>query len=238
MRVGVLIQTRELMQLGTDCRMATLGRRSVLAQVIQRVQTTASIDGCAIITGTDQRDNAVADLAKFQGLACFRSPSDRPGQALSLALGKLQWDAFVSVRSDSPLISSELIERAMQEFTSGSYELVTLGSDRGFPLGQEVEVVQSRLLLTRAPFVRLPDSRQPLAQWFQKLVPKNLFLRVRCEQDWSDVSMAIESIDDLERMRWFLQAAGTSIWNASWTAVALEMRRLGCSRLDADEAAA
>lgn len=238
MRVGVLIQTREPYQLGPDCRVATLGKRSVLAQVIQRVQTTFGIDSCAVITGTDQRDNAVADLAKFQGIACFRSPSDRPGQALNLALAKLQWDAFVSVRSDSPLISTELIERAVREFESGSYELVTLGPDRGFPLGQEVEVVQSRLLLTRAPFTRLADSRQPLAQWFQKLVPKAAFHRLKCENDWSDISMAIESMDDLERMRWFIQATGHSIWNAPWTAVALEMRRLGCSRLESDEAAA
>ena len=238
MRVGVLIQTRERSTVGPDCRLATLGTRSVLTQVVQRVRGLDDIEGCAILTGTDARDHGVVEVARLQGLPYFRSPADRPGQAMRYAVTQLGWDAVIAIRCDSPLISVDLLEQARRRFIEGDYDLVSVGAEQGFPLGLEVEIIRSRWLIARAPLIRLADERQPLLSWFQPTVPRFATLALSDQTDWSDVSLAIESPQDLEQMRWLSQAHGTSLWHWPWEVVAAEVRRWGASRLSSDEAAA
>ena len=102
----------------------------------------------------------------------------------------------------------------------------------------EVEIIRSRWLIARAPLIRLADERQPLLSWFQPTVPRFATLALSDQTDWSDVSLAIESPQDLEQMRWLSQTHGTSLWHWPWEVVAAEVRRWGASRLSSDEAAA
>jgi len=224
---------------GPDCRLAPLGRKSVLAHVFRRVAEIPGICGTLLVADSEAHDDAVVDHARFHDIPCYRSPADRPAQAMALGVGQSRWDAFVAVRATAPLIDPQLIAAAVARFAEGNCDLVTNQRTRAFPAGQEVEVLASRLLLQRAPFLGHLDPRASLARWFQRLIPPARIAALPADGDWSDVAMNAETPDDLERLRWFVNACGPPAMTWDWKSVAAEMRRLGCGRLDStDEAAA
>ena len=216
-----------------------LGRRSVLSHVIHRIAQVPDLEGIVLIAGIEPRDEAIVDQARRQRVAVFRSPADRPSQAMAIGLGSLGWEAFVAVRATSPLIDPMLIREGVERFRLGDLDL--LGNQRmsTFPAGQEIEVLSSRLLLQRAPFLGHLDPHASLTRWFARLIPPARQQRIDAGGDWSDVSMSAESLEDLERLRWFLAAVGPEALASDWKRIATEMRRLGCARFDAiDDAAA
>lgn len=239
MRIGVLIHARSSHWSGLDCRCVPLGPRSVAGHVLERVGRLRDCDDPIVIASTDVSDDAIADLCRTMRIRCVRSPLDRPAQAMATSLAQTGWDAFVWLRMDAPLIDPELIADAVESFRSGDWDLVTNRRPMSFPVGQEVEVLRSRLLLQRAPFLRPADVLTSVTQWFQRVLPPQRIQRLKADGLWSDVSMSVESMDDLERLRWLVDALGPALFRLPWRVVATEMRRLGCaSRELSDEAAA
>lgn len=241
MRIGVLIQARMHSRGCPGKSLAPLGPRSVLGHVIRRCRGSELACEVAVATTVDHGDDMLTEFCGYNGVRCFRGPTGHVAQRLALALNQLGWTACVRIFGDCPLIDSRLIDDAIRRFAVGDVDLVTNTRGATFPLGQEVELIRSSLLCQRAPFMTHGADSELVTPWFYRRIPSGRVGLLRCDREWSgaDVSMKVNRVDDLERLRQLHREVGSELFDMSWHEVveAMSPTQGGLSRTDEELAA-
>lgn len=119
-----------------------LGRASVLAQVISRVQRCRLVDDVIVATTTNRGDDVVVEESRKHGAAVHRgSEEDVLARYYGAALGA---DVVVRVTSDCPLFDPDLLTRILTRFrerrANGRVDYLSNTVTRSFPRGLDAEV--------------------------------------------------------------------------------------------------
>jgi spore coat polysaccharide biosynthesis protein SpsF len=139
-----------------------LGRRPVLARMVERVRLAALSGTVVVATTTHPADDAIEALCAEEGVACFR------GDALDLLDRHVQaarrFDAVhvVKIPSDCPLIDPEVIDRVIGTYLSrpGAWDYVSNLHPATWPDGNDVEVMPRSALETAWAEATRPYERE------------------------------------------------------------------------------
>ena len=121
------------------------------------------IDRVVVATSTDDSDGPVADFCREYGIACHRGPLEDVAKRFVEALDVFGLDAFVRICGDSPLLDYRLVDRAVEIFNSGQFDMVTNVLHRTFPKGQSVEVIDSKMFKQAYPLMREDSEREHIS---------------------------------------------------------------------------
>jgi spore coat polysaccharide biosynthesis protein SpsF len=156
MRPIAVIQARTGSTRLPDKVLAPLGRRQVLAYVIERCRQSHELDGVAVATTTSPADDIVAQLGRSMEAAVVRgSETDVLGRYLQAA-DELHVDVLVRITADCPLIDPAVIDRVCGRYAEAPADYVFF---EGYPNGLgDAELVRVAALRRAAAATTFNDT--------------------------------------------------------------------------------
>jgi spore coat polysaccharide biosynthesis protein SpsF (cytidylyltransferase family) len=116
-----------------------------------------------------------------------------------------EWDAFVRVNGDSPLLDQRLIDHAVALFRAGDADLVTNVFPRTFPPGQSVEVVRGSVFRKLCPRLDDPQDQEHVTRFFYRHPEEFRIVNFSAAKALAPIHLAVDTALDLERVRSVIQ---------------------------------
>jgi spore coat polysaccharide biosynthesis protein SpsF len=136
------------------------GAPMILRQV-ERVRRATAIDQLLVATSDQPSDDPLAMILRSAGVEVFRGPLD---DVLARFIGALDaWpaDHVVRLTGDCPLIDPELIDATVAlHLEAGADYTQNRLVDKGFPKGQDVEVITAAALRRAAETATTPQEHE------------------------------------------------------------------------------
>jgi spore coat polysaccharide biosynthesis protein SpsF len=123
-----------------------LAGQPVLAHLTSRMMMCNNLDGLIIATTDNPADDAIADWAAANGIACFRGNEDDVLARVLAAQVSMHSDVVVELCGDTPFLDPAVVDTAIEAWNSHDVDLVTTARNRAYPDGQDVEIFSIQAL--------------------------------------------------------------------------------------------
>ncbi len=132
--------------------------RPMLAHQLDRVRRARSLDALIVATSTDSSDDPIEQLCASEGVSCFRGSLHDVLDRYYQAALPLRPDAVARLMGDCPLADPVLIDRVVEFFQSGRFDIA--GADGTHPDGLDVAVVRFDVLEYAWRHATRPSDRE------------------------------------------------------------------------------
>jgi spore coat polysaccharide biosynthesis protein SpsF len=200
-RVVALIQARMSSTRLPGKTLLELGGRSVLANVVARVQAASLIDRVVVATTTDDVDDAIVAEASRLGVPAFRGSRE---DVLDRFLGAATaYDAAIVVRvtSDCPLLDPDVIDRVVQALLDSGADYASNTIQRSYPRGLDVEAFRVDTLRLAATEATMPEDREHVTTFVHRHPERFRRASVVGSHDHSHHRWTLDTHEDLEFLR-------------------------------------
>lgn len=159
----------------------------ILAHVVSRLKSSKLVDTVVVATTVDPSDDVIERWCDGNSTACFRGSVNDVLDRYCQAAKKLNARTIVRITSDCPLIDPWLVDKVIEKFSSGGYDLVR--TDSTYPDGVDVEVFNLSSLEKAGREAYLTSEREHVTPYIWKN-PEVFSL------------LSIKNPVDLSHMRW------------------------------------
>jgi len=184
----------------------------MLEYLLERLRQCTSLDSIVIATSIDQSDDLVERFCHERGADCCRGSLLNVASRFTDALNVYQFDAFVRVSGDSPLLDPRLVDRGVELFRRGEFDLVTNVFPRTYPRGQSVEVIRTETFRRTAETMEGVDEAEHVTLFFYRHPEMFRILNFGADADYSGVHLGVDSIADIERFAGIVAAMDGPHW--------------------------
>ncbi len=125
------------------------------------------------------------------------------------------FDIFVRICADSPLIDYRLVDKGIEYFLNGDYDLVTNSLPRTFPAGQGVEVMDSKLYLNTYGLMQKKEDLEHVTRYFYENNKNFRIHNFNLNFDYSNIRLCVDTKEDLERLKKIIEKFEMPHWNYS-----------------------
>lgn len=220
MVVGALIQARMGSRRLPGKALRPLAGVPMIQYLIERLERCRGLDGVLLATSDDRADDALVEFCQDRGIGCFRGDEDDVAGRLLAAAKAQAWDAFVRVNGDSPLLDPRLIERGVELFRDGWWDLVTNVETRTFPKGQSVEVLASAALERAHAAMESPREREHVTPYFYAHPESFRIRNFSARPPRRELQLSVDTAEDLERIAAIVRAMHRPHWDYGWEEIA------------------
>lgn len=177
--------------------------KPVLGLLIERITRVDLIDEIIITTTINEKDKIFEDLAKKNGVKCFRgSESDVLDRVLKAAQ-MVKADIIVETLGDCPLIDPAIITRCIKTFLIGDYDYVANALEQTFPNGFDVQVYPTQILKEVDKLTRDPLDREHVTRYIynhsKKYKIKNI--KAKGELYWPELAVTLDTNEDYKLIK-------------------------------------
>jgi spore coat polysaccharide biosynthesis protein SpsF len=171
--------------------------RPMLAQQIRRLRACRCVDEIMIATTVNETDDPVAELARREGVGCFRGSEHDVLARYVGAARSASADVVVRVTADCPLIDPLVTDTVINELTGhrSACDYASNVVERTYPRGLDVEAFFFDTLLRMD---RLAESKS--AREHVTIVP-------RSEHPELFLSRSVADVEDNSDLRWTVDTA-------------------------------
>lgn len=201
MTVGAIIQARMSSRRLPGKVLLPLGEKPILAHVVSAVQNVRSLHSLVVATSREASDDPIAQYCAEHHLNYFRGSLDNVAERFLQILEAQGWDAVVRVSADSPLIDWHLIEKAVDMFIAGSWDVVTNVFPRSYPHGQSVEVINAQTYRQAYPHFSRPEEFEHVTPYFYTHASDWRIGSIVAPTDQSQLRLAVDTPEDLKRLK-------------------------------------
>ncbi len=120
--------------------LADIGGMPMLSLIARRLRLAQRIDGIVLATSISSADDALVAWAGSEGVAVYRGSEDDVLARVVGAQRMMKGEIVVEVCGDTPLIDPQLVDRAVETYLAGGYDVVTNTSRPSYPQGSEAQV--------------------------------------------------------------------------------------------------
>lgn len=173
----------------------------LLQYLIERVTKLNNVDDVWVATSDRVEDEIIERQCKSLHVNCFRGSLTDVVERLAGALKAHPAEGFIRINADSPLIDPQLIDRGIELFSSGTFDLVTNVFPRTFPAGQSVEVLCTSVFLRTVEKMVAPEDREHVTRYFYRHSSDFRIRNFTHGTDLSGIQLAVDTPEDLRRLR-------------------------------------
>ena len=178
--------------------------KPMLSHQLARLKRCKSVDEIVVATTTNSSDDPVVELAKQEGVGCFRGDEqDVLSRYLAAAL-QFRADIVARITADCPLIAPSIVDRIINELVdhASSCDYASNTHPRTYPRGLDVEVFFLDALMRFDRYAQSKASREHVtlvayAERPELFVTRNIF----DDQDNSDLRWTVDTETDLQVIR-------------------------------------
>ena len=177
--------------------MKKLADRSVLAHVVNRLQTSRTLDAVVVATTDNAVDDAIAVEASRYGAGVYRgSEADVLGRYHDAAR-EFAADIVVRITSDCPLLDPELVDLMVRKFFSCPVvDYLSNTLERTYPRGLDVEIFTRKALETAFRQAHEPFEREHVTPYMYQHGDVFSLVSQTQDVDHSACRWTLDTIDD------------------------------------------
>ena len=196
-RVAVVVQARMGSKRLRGKVLLPIRNKPLLTYLLESLLQCEGITDIIVATSSNACDDAIAAYCGQQHLVCYRgSELNVASRFYDLAVSH-DWDAFVRISADSPLLDHRLIDQAMTLFANGPCDLVTNIFPRTFPRGQSIELMRTGAFLESYPSLHSADDLEHVTPFFYRNSGDYTIRNLALEVDASHLHMAVDTPHDM-----------------------------------------
>lgn len=180
--------------------MMTLGGRSILTYLAQRISRARTLDTILVATTNHLRDEIIVEECETHGIACFRGDEfDVLGRYVEAATVS-RADVIVRVTADNPFTDPDSIDRAVEAIALGGADYAI---EMDLPAGTTGEALTRKALTFIDEVARIPRWREHVTLYAKERpgTMKCAFLAPRPECKHPDLSFTVDERADYEYVR-------------------------------------
>jgi spore coat polysaccharide biosynthesis protein SpsF len=184
--------------------LAPVGGSPMLVQQLRRLVAAQSLTEIVVATTTEPEDDAVVELARGEGIRCFRGSDEDVLSRYVEAAHDSAADVVVRLTADCPLIDAGVVDAVTETLVDGptQFDYASNVVHRTYPQGLDAEALFADTLERVDRLARSPEAREHVT-WFIASERPELFLvgSVTDDEDNSDLRWTVDTAADLELVR-------------------------------------
>jgi len=181
-----------------------LAGRPMLAQQLGRLRQCRMLDELVIATTNNATDDPVVELARQEGIGCFRGSEEDVLSRYVGAAREAAADIVIRLTADCPLIDADVVDLVVSELVLHTESCDYAGNvlERTYPRGLDVEAFSLWALEECDQHAKSPSSREHVTLVIRQEKPE-LFRRrsVVDLEDNSDLRWTVDTQTDLDLVR-------------------------------------
>jgi spore coat polysaccharide biosynthesis protein SpsF (cytidylyltransferase family) len=232
MKIGAIIQARMSSTRFAGKVLHDVNGKCLLQYVIDRLQRSKFVDTLVVATSTDSRDDDIYNFCRQGDINIHRGPlTDVAGRFLGV-VETYEFDAFVRVCADSPLIDQTLIDKAGTVFLEGDFDLVTNTLCRTYPKGQSVEVIRSSVFRQACSEMETADDKEHVTRYFYRNSDRFKIHNFQAPKDYSLMQLSVDTSEDMEMFKTLVLQMDRPHWEYDVAAL-VQLYQLARQNIDA-----
>lgn len=212
MKVGAVVQARMSSKRFPGKVLHRLAGKPTLQYVLERLFHCGSLDAVVVATSSDASDTVIWDFCREYGVECYRGPLANVAGRFKEVLDVYKFDSFVRVSGDSPLLDQRLVDKGVDMFLAGDFDLVTNVLPRTYPAGQSVEVVRADTFMHWYQSMKRNEELEHVTAFFYK---NKEFSRIRnfaLNQDQSHIHLSVDTERDMDIVGLMIERMNKPHW--------------------------
>ncbi len=192
----------------------TIGNKTVLGHVIDRLSRCQLIDKIVVATTTDADDDVLVDWCEQRNIRHFRGDRD---DVLSRFHGcALQFGAeeIVRVTSDNPLIDPGIVDKTIKLRRSKSADYAANNLEKSFPHGLDVEVITFKALSESFHKAVEQYEKEHVTQFVRHRPSKYRLVNMSSGGNWHDVRVTLDEDEDRQLIELVMLLQGEDVYFA------------------------
>lgn len=199
-KIGAIIQARMNSKRFPGKVLYKLGGKPLLGYLLDGLRQCLYLKNIVVATSIEGSDTPIADYCRSENIPCYRGNLENVAGRFIGVLDEFRFDAFVRINGDSPLLDHRLVDKGIDIYNSGNFDIVTNVLKRTFPHGQSVEVVNSDIFKKNYPFMRLPEEREHITSYFYSHTDGLVIHNFESGKDYGDIQFSIDRHEDIKRL--------------------------------------
>lgn len=176
--------------------MRKINGKALFDYLIEDLSNSLNICDILFLTSTENSDDVLASYCKKINIKCYRgSLLDVSGRYIA-ALQQYPCDAFVRICGDSPLLDYRLIDKGINIFKQGNYDIVTNVAERTYPSGQSIEIVKTDVFMHAYSKMSSPEDFEHVTHYFYNNQDQYKLFNFKSDIDYSTIKLSVDTMDD------------------------------------------
>ena len=219
MRIGAIVQARTGSARVPNKVLYRVDEKPMLQYLLERLEHCHSLDSVVVATSIEAEDTAIAEFCQQYGVDCYRGSLANVASRFREVLEVYQFDGFIRVNGDSPLLDQRLVDKAVGIFQDGDFDLVTNILERTYPTGQSVEVVRSATFRTTYASMREVDELEHVTKYFYKHPEDFRIHNFSLPVNLNDIRLSVDTPQDMGRFANIISKMVRSHWEYTFEEV-------------------
>ena len=165
--------------------------RPALSRLLARLRRARTVDEIVLATTDAPADDALAEWAAGEGVACYRGSEDDVLNRVVSAHRHLKSDIVVEVTGDCTLIDPDIIDLGVETYAANSADVVTNVDQLSFPMGLDIQVFGLPLLEAVEAEISDPAVREHVSLYFYRNPEKYRIIHVLAPIPWRRPDLAV-----------------------------------------------
>jgi spore coat polysaccharide biosynthesis protein SpsF len=180
--------------------LADLGGRPMLRFLLDRLDPLM-VDEVVVATSTEERDDAVADIALAAGRSVVRGSEHDVLDRFVTALDLFPAQNVVRITADCPLTDPALVDEVLALHLAERADYTTNTLPRTFPKGLDVEVVSADALRVAHAEADTGPEREHVMPFLYRRPERFRLANLRNDEPLGNESWTVDTAEDLARVR-------------------------------------
>lgn len=198
MKIGAIVQVRMSSKRFPNKVLYRVAGKPMLQYLLERLEHCSSLDAIVVATSVDESDTPVVEYCQQRGVACYRGPLVDVAGRFKQVLDLYQFDGFVRVTGDSPLLDQRLIEKGVGIFRHGDFDLVTNILVPTYPKGQSVEVLRTATYQRAYKRMKEAEDLEHVTRYFYKHSDDYRIHNFARAEELRRIQLSVDSWQDMD----------------------------------------
>lgn len=216
MQIGIFVQARMSSRRCPGKVLRTIARKPLLKHLLDSLQHSQLACGITVLTSDQASDDPIAEFCAKQGIHYFRGSLDNVADRFASAVAETNWDAFVRICADSPLLDYRLVDRAIRLYQTSNVDLVTNVAPRSYPAGQSIELIRASTFLNGVKQMTEAEDREHVMPWFYRSLTPDRRINFSAERIASYPKMGVDTEQEFETVSRLISSLALPVWRYPW----------------------
>jgi spore coat polysaccharide biosynthesis protein SpsF len=199
MKIGAIVLTRMDSSRLPGKALIKVAGKPIISYVLERAFKIKNVEQVVLATTKRAVDEPLVKYAIEENIPFFRGDTENVAKRVISCCKQYNYDAFVRINGDSPLLHWELIDTAVEKIKEQRYDIVT------YPTGMSVEVLEYSAYLKAYARMNDPSDFEHVTTFLYDN-PDQFCIHSLLNQnnDWSGIHLAVDNQEDLEQFKWII----------------------------------
>lgn len=213
MNIGAVIQARMGSRRLPGKVLSTICGKPMLGYMIERIRQCKHLDNIVVATSDEKNDNSIVEFCQGLGVTFYRGHPANVASRFKEVLDMYNFDAFLRLSADSPLLDPGLINEAINIFKGGDFDIVTNVLKRTYPKGQSVELLKSDIFLKGYKEMKEMEDFEHVTRFFYVNQKNYKMFNLISSEDYHLVRLCVDTKADLDRITLIVRHMDKPHWS-------------------------